>query len=181
MQSIVRKISKLVTVFMGGGASLSMAVVFIVVFLNSLRRYTIGKSFEWGEELPIFVAIYGIMFGSAWAYLEDRHIKFTMLVGFLSEKTSRYLFMLVDLVMVITGSLLAYSGYLFAAKRGAMESSGMINLAKQLTAITGLKHFLVFGTLYPYQAAMIGGGIMVAIAAILKFLQRLTDGAPSCR
>jgi hypothetical protein len=35
------------------------------------------------------------------------------------------------------------------------------------------------GHQYPYQAAMVLGGILLAIAALLKLLQRLTeDGAP---
>ncbi len=175
MQRIVQQISKFFTGLFAGGSSVTMAAVFIIVCINSIRRYTIGKSFEWGEELPVFLAVYGIMFGAAYAYMQDRHIKFTMLVGFLPEKATRYLYMLVDLVMTGIGILLTHSGYLFMLKRGKIESSGMINLAKDLKALTGIDQMLVFGHLYPYQAAMIVGGVLLTIAAVLRLLQRLAE------
>jgi len=175
MQRIVQRISKFFTALFAGGSSATMAAVFIIVCVNSIRRYTIGKSFEWGEELPVFLAVYGIMFGAAYAYMQDRHIKFTMLVGFLPEKATRYIYMLVDLVMIVTGALLTYSGYLFMLKRGKMESSGMISLAKDLSAMTGIDQMLVFGHLYPYQAAMVAGGVLLTIAAVLRFLLRLGE------
>ena len=61
IQRIIQRATRLFSQFAAAGASLSMAVLFLIVFTNSLRRYTIGKSFEWGEELPIFIAIYGVM------------------------------------------------------------------------------------------------------------------------
>jgi len=137
MQRILQRITRLFSQFAAGGASLSMAVLFLIVFINSVRRYTIGKSFEWGEELPIFIAIYGVMFGIAWAYIQDRHIRFTMLVGFLPESWTRKLYMLVDLIMVVNGGLLTYSGWMFVIRRGRLEASGIINLAKGLKALTG--------------------------------------------
>jgi len=151
-----------------------MFTVFLIVFINSLRRYTFGKSLEWGEELPVFIAVYGIMFGMAYAYMEDRHIRFTILVGFLKESFTRKLFILVDLVMIATGALLTWSGWLFVLKRGGMESSGMINVAKDLKQLTGLDQMLWIGHLYPYQAAMVLGGVMITIAAILKMLSRFS-------
>jgi hypothetical protein len=35
-----------------------------------------------------------------------------------------------------------------------------------------------FGHQYPYQAAMVLGGVMLAIAALLKFLMRLSETPP---
>lgn len=175
MQQLVQKISQFFLRIFAGGASLTMITVFLIVFFNSLRRYTIGKSFEWGEELPVFLAVYGVMFGAAYAYLQDRHIKFTMLVGFLPEKATKYLFAFVDLIMVAVGSLLTYSGWLFVTKRGGIESSGMISLAKQIKEISGIDQMLIFGHLYPYQFAMVLGGILLTLAALLRFLQRLTE------
>jgi TRAP-type C4-dicarboxylate transport system permease small subunit len=179
MQRIIQRATRLFSKFAAGGASLSMAVLFLIVFTNSLRRYAIGKSFESGEELPIFIAIYGVMFGIAWAYLEDRHIRFTMLIRFLSESLIRKLYIIVDVIMVVNGVLLTYSGWMFVIKRGGVEASGIINLAKNLRDLTGWDSLIWIGHQYPYQAAMVLGGILLAIAALLKLLQRLTeDGAP---
>ncbi len=172
MQNTVDRVSRFFTWCFAKGASISMFAVFMIVFINSLRRYTIGKSLEWGEELPVFIAVYGIMFGAAYAYMQDRHIRFTVLVGFLPESFTRKLYMLVDLIMIATGTLLTWSSWLFVVKRGGMESSGMINMAKDLKDLTGWDQMIWIGHLYPYQAAMILGGVMLTIAALLKLLSR---------
>jgi TRAP-type C4-dicarboxylate transport system permease small subunit len=177
MQHIIQGITRLFSKFTAAGASLSMAVLFLIVFINSTRRYAIGKSFEWGEELPIFIAIYGVMFGVAWAYMEDRHIRFTMLVGFLSASLTRKLYILVDLIVMVSGVMLTYSGWLFVMKRGSVEASGIISLAKGLRALTGWESMIWIGYQYPYQAAMALGGIMLTIAALLKLLGRITESA----
>ena len=174
MHSTVERISRFFTNFFASGASISMLIVFLIVFINSVRRYSIGKSYEWGEELPVFIAIYGIMFGMAYAYMQDRHVRFTIVVGFLSASFTRKLYLLVDLIVIATGAVLSWSGWLFIIKRGSMESSGMINLAKNLKDITGWDQLIWLGHFYPYQAAIILGGILLVIAATLKLLSRLT-------
>ena len=175
MYRIVQNLSRFFTRIVAGGASFSMLIVFSIVFFNSVRRYTVGKSYEWGEQLPVFIAIYGLLFGVAWAYMQDRHIRFTLLVGFLPESLTRKLYMLVDIIMVATGGLLTYSGYLFVLKRGGMEASGLISSAKQLKAATGWGDMIWIGHFYPYQSAMIIGGALLTIAAILRFLMRLSE------
>ena len=177
MRRFIQRATRVCSQFASAGASLSMAVLFLIILINSLRRYTIGKSFEWGEELPIFVAIYGVMFGMVWAYIQDRHIRFIMLVRFLSEFWNRKLYMLVDLIMVVNGVLLTYSGWLFVLKRGRVEASGIISLAKELKALTGWDSMTWIGHQYPYQAAMVLGGVLLTIAALLKLLQRFTENA----
>lgn len=152
-----------------------MFFVFLIIFINSVRRYTFGKSLEWGEELPVFIAIYGIMFGIAWAYLNDQHIRFTLLVDFISEKLAKILNFIVDVIMMGTGGLLAYSGYLFAMKRGSIESSGMINLAKDLSSFFEIESLIILGQMFPYQFAMALGGAMLSISALIRFLNRLNE------
>jgi TRAP-type transport system small permease protein len=175
MYHTVQNISRYFARFAAGGASLSMLIVFLIVFINSVRRYTFGKSYEWGEQLPVFIAIYGILFGVAWAYIQDRHIRFTLLVGFLPDTLTHKLYLLVDIIMIATGGLLTYSGYLFVLKRGGLEASGLISTAKDLKAATGLEDLIWLGHFYPYQSAMIIGGAMLTIAALLRLLLRLSE------
>jgi len=175
MPHMIDKITRRFSQLAAGGASLSMMLLFLIVFVNSVRRYAIGKSFEWGEELPIYLGIYGVMFGMAWAYVQDRHIRFTMLVGFLSESMTRKLYILVDVIMVVNGLMLTYSGWMFVIKRGRLESPGIINMAKWLKALTGWDGMIWIGHMYPYQAAIIIGGALLTIAALLKLLQRISE------
>ena len=174
---VVQKLSRFFTGLFAGGASLSMMALFAIIFFNSVRRYTFGKSIEWGEELPVFIAVYGFMFGAAYAYMQDRHVRFTILVGFLSRSATEKLYMLVDLIMVGIGGLMAWSGWQFVIKRGGMETSGLIGLAKALRAATGWDWTIWLGHFYPYQAAIILGGVMLVIAALLKLMERGIDKA----
>ena len=176
-RSAVQKVSRFFTGLFAGGASLSMMALFAIILFNSLRRYSFGKSLEWGEELPTLIAVYGFMFGAAYAYMQDRHIRFTILVGFLSRASTEKLYMLVDLIMVGIGGLLAWSGWQFVLKRGGMEASALIGLAKDLRAVTGWDWTIWLGHYYPYQTAMILGGVMLSVAALLKLLQRVIDRA----
>lgn len=179
MQRLLQHANRLFERIAAAGASLSMAVLFLIVFINSIRRYTLGKSLEWGEELPVFVAIYGVMFGMAWAYLQDRHIRFTMLVGFLPDSWTRKLYALVDLIVLLSGGLLAYSGWMFASRRGVLEASGIINLAKQLRDLTGWETLIWIGHQYPYQFSMVMGGVMLSVAAALRLGTRLGPQTPA--
>mgnify|MGYP000216675061 FL=1 len=175
MHRTVQRVSHAYSRFLAHGASFAMISLFLIVFINSVRRYTLGKSLEWGEQLPVFIAIYGVMFGAAWAYLQDKHIRFTILVGFLSDSSTQKLYLLVDLVMALTGALLTYSGWLFVIKRGAIEASGIINLAKEIKALFGWDALIWIGHQYPYQSAMMIGGGLLFIAAVLRFLMRFSD------
>lgn len=156
------------------GAGLSMAALFAIIFVNSLRRYTIGKSFEWGEELPIYCGIYGMMLGTAYAYLQDRHIRFTILVDFLSDRARHWTFAAVDLLVAATGALLAWSGVLFVQRRGGVEASGLIGQIRKAADASGQQWLEMFGHLAFWQASMVVGGLLLALAAIVKFFERLS-------
>lgn len=176
-RAVVQKMSRFFTGLFAAGASLSMMALFAIIFFNSVRRYTFGKSLEWGEELPVFIAVYGFMFGAAYAYMQDRHVRFTILVGFLPRAITEKLYMLLDLIIVGISGLMAWSGWQFIVKRGGMETSGLIGLAKNLREITGWDWTIWLGYFYPYQAAMVLGGVMLSIAALLRFLERGIDKA----
>lgn len=152
-----------------------MMALFAIILFNSLRRYTFGKSLAWGEELPVFLAIYGFMFGAAYAYMQDRHVRFTILITFLPRHLIARLYMLLDLFMVVIGGFMAWSGWQFVLKRGGMETSALISVAKDLRDATGWDWIVWMGHLYPYQAAMIIGGVMLSVAAVLKFMERGLD------
>lgn len=175
MKNILDKVSNLFSKFLAVGAGFSMFAIFMIIFINATRRYAVGKSFEWGEQLPVFCAIYGIMFGMAWAYLNDQHVRFTILVDFIPEKVANRLSMVVDIVMIGTGMLFTYSGYLFAMRRGGIEASGLINTAKAFKELTGLDSMILIGQMYPYQFAMAIGGVLLVIAALLRFLNRISE------
>lgn len=157
----------------GFGAGLSMALVFAIIFINSLRRYTVGESVSWGEELPIYLTIYGVMFGLALAYLQDRHIRFTIFTDFLSFRLRERLFAAVDLITVAAGVGLMVSGHEYAARRGHITSSGLRSTGRWLADTTGLEWLNWIGKVGTWQYAMAIGGAILAVAALIRFIERL--------
>lgn len=169
------KLHKVYSRFLAAGAGLCMFLVFSVVLINAVRRYTIGQSLIWGEEFPVFLAVYGVMFGMAWAYLDDHHVNFSLLSGLFNDKINQWLGMLTDTIVLVVGVMLAWSGVLFVAKRGKIEASGMRYFAEDLSNWTGLQKISLLGKLYPYQSAIVVGGILLALAAALRLTMRLAD------
>lgn len=171
----LQRVTRFFARLFAAGAGLSMLGLFLIIVVNSTRRYSLGRSLEWGEELPVYIAIYGVMFGMAWAYLQDRHVRFTILVAFTPASWVRRLNLVVDAAMVTIGAMLAWSGYLFAAKRGGIEAPGLINGARSLGDLFGWDGLVVLGRMYPYQLAIALGGVMIAIAALLRLLNRVAE------
>ncbi|MER5171049.1 TRAP transporter small permease [Thioclava kandeliae] len=154
-------------------AGLSMALVFAIIFINSLRRYLVGQSVPWGEELPIYLTIYGVMFGLALAYLNDNHIRFTILVDMISRKSRETLYLFVDVITFVSGLLLAYAGHSFAMKRGKLAASGLKSTGNWLAQHTGIDALVWVGKVGTWQYAIAIGGALLAVAAVLKFIERL--------
>lgn len=165
-------INKVALRFFAFGAFLSMALVFAIIFFNSLRRYTFGQSVPWGEELPIYLTIYGVMFGLALAYMQDRHIRFTIITDLLPVSIREKLFTLSDLVTVAVGAGLAYAGHSFATRRGHIDASGLKSAGKWLSETTGIEGLIWVSKIGTWQYAITIGGSMLAIAALLKFIER---------
>lgn len=119
------------------GCGLVVALVSGIILVGALRRYLFGLSFTWGEELPVYLAIYGVMFGVALSYMQDRHMRFTIVTDFLSGKSREILFAVMDVATMICGLLLAWSGWLFATRQPIMEASGIISSARSRAESTG--------------------------------------------
>ncbi len=157
------------------GAGLSMALVFLIIFGNASRRYLFGNSVSWGEELPIYLTIYGVMFGLAQAYLSDSHIRFTVLTDMLSDRVRRLLFTGVDAVTVVAGIALTWSGIVFGIRRADRDASGLTALADAIAGATGLPALEWLGRMGPWQLAIAFGGALLTIAAMIRFAERLAE------
>lgn len=168
----MEKINGFVRRILGFATGMSMALVFGIIFFNSLRRYVVGKSVPWGEELPIYLTIYGVMFGLALAYMTDSHIRFTILIDFLSARAKQMLFLASDVLTCVSGIALAYAGHAFALRRGSVDASGLKSLADGWAASTGIDALVWIGKIGTYQYAMAIGGVLLAVAGALKLAER---------
>lgn len=169
------RIDRIAQTVLAAAAATMMALVFLIIFVNSVRRYTTGASIPWGEEAPVYLAIYGVMFGMGLAYLQDRHIRFTVLTDMLAERLRRRLFAAMDLATAATGAMLLWSGIAFAARRPDRTASGLIGSARDLAEATGLPALEWLGRMGTWQSAIAVGGAILMLAALIRFTLRLRE------
>lgn len=159
------------------GAGCSMALVFAIIFVNAVRRYTLGKSIPWGEELPIYLTIYGVMFGIAYAYMTDSHIRFSVVSDLMPARVREWLWISCDAITATAGLALAVAGHAFALRRGGLDSSGLKSTGDWLAESTGFPVLAWIGKVGTWQYAIALGGLILAVAAFLRLLERLQEGA----
>ena len=128
----------------------SLFVIFGVILVSSMSRYLLNSPIQWSEEVAKYAMIYGTMFGMALCYLEGIHIRFTFLEDLVSDKIRHFLHFISDAIALISGGVIAYSGYLFMMKRGGIKAPG-----------TGIE-------MYYFQVAMVIGGLCLIIAALIR-------------
>lgn len=155
-----------------------MAGVFLIIFVNAVRRYTTGKSFVWGEELPVYLAVYGIVFGLTVAHLQSRHIRFNFLTDRLAPRLREALGLFIEVCVAVIGATLAYSGWLTMAKRGGVEASSLVRIARDAAEMFGIAQIQALGHMSAWLFAISLGGALLAIAATLNIAHRLRDGKP---
>lgn len=128
---------------------LSLFITFAVVLASSLSRYLLSSPFVWSEELAKYAMIYGVMFGGALAFLDGTQIRLGLLADAAPSRAQPYLSALMSVVCLLFGAVLAWSGWLFANKRGGILSSG-----------------LDVPMFYPQLAMTIGGIAFVAVGIV---------------
>ncbi|MCA0934169.1 TRAP transporter small permease [Vibrio alginolyticus] len=137
-------------------AGTSLLTVFVVMLFTTISRYFFNTSILWGEELCKYAMIYGVMFATTICYLDELHIKFSVLSSVKSAKFQKALEIITDLAVFASALILIWSGYLFVAKRGAIESPGI-----------GV-------SMYYFQSALVIGGVCLLIAASLRLAAQLS-------
>ncbi|NVK71960.1 MAG: TRAP transporter small permease [Oceanospirillaceae bacterium] len=130
----------------------SLFVIFGVILISSLSRYLFNSPIQWSEEVAKYAMIYGTMFGTTLCYLEGIHIRFSFLEDMVSTKVRHALNVISDIIALVSGCVLAYSGYIFMMKRGGIQAPG-----------TGIQ-------MYYFQAAMVIGGVCLVIAAAIRLV-----------
>ena len=159
MSALLSRIHRGLIFFNGSLAGLAMMLIFLLVAGNAFARYTYGGSISWGEETAIYLMIYGLMFGMAWAYLQDKHIGFDLIRRLLPAHWMRWQAVAVDLVVLAVGIGLMVSAVEFISARGGRTSSS-----------TGMPMWL-------FQASMLLGGGLLSLSALVMGALRLSQPA----
>ncbi|OPL17511.1 MAG: hypothetical protein AVO38_00565 [delta proteobacterium ML8_D] len=102
-----------------------MSGLVVLVILSVFLRYLFNISFNWTEELIVFIFIattyFGIILGVKW----DEHIKVSILVDKLPPKVKIFFDVAISIITLITVIVAAYLSLGWIEKVGAKISSGL--------------------------------------------------------
>jgi len=126
-----------------------MLVMFILVFINVLGRYGIGKSWAAAEEISTFLMIWVVYLGAGLALREGRHAAIDMFQDKLPVELRRPLRALLGVVILVFFGVLAWLGIRMSIFGWSQETiatqmpTGIPYLAIPLGAIMFCMHLVL--------------------------------------
>ncbi len=130
MAKIIKGISGMLNFFIA--AAISLMTIF--VFGNVVLRYVFNSGITWSEELSRFLFIWMIFLGSILGLKDNEHLGVDMLVKKLSAKGRKLLYVISNLLIMVTLVLLFDGSWKLT----------MINL-DQTAPATGMPYFFIYG------------------------------------
>ncbi len=131
-------------------SGMCLAVMVILVVINTILRYSISSSIVQTEELCRYLFLWSTYLAVITVYRKRQHIKVTILTDYLSQQANKILAVAVEIMSIVVLGILAYGSYLY------FEESTMIG---QVTYI-------------PYKA-MIAPVMIAGICCIFLSVQHL--------
>jgi TRAP-type C4-dicarboxylate transport system permease small subunit len=119
--SIARRIEKTLDF----AAALMLAVMVVCLGIQIVGRYLFHLTPVWSEEVARFMFVWMTMLASAAALRPGGHLAVTVLLGSASPKARKVLMVVRDVLILATVSLLAWTGWQFAALNAGQESPAM--------------------------------------------------------
>lgn len=131
----------------------TMAVMVLIMFVQSTSRYVTGTSFSWGSELAQYLHIWQIWIGASLAVRVQAHVRVDVFINLLPPKIRRYLNFLGLLCWFFFAGFLAYEGSKYVMEVLATgQTSPSLHVPMWI----------------PYLAIPIGGSLM-----IIRLIQQL--------
>jgi|SRR5690625_1706384 len=125
---------------------LTMAVMVLIMFVQSTSRYVTGTSFSWGSELAQYLHIWQIWIGASLAVRVQAHVRVDVFINLLPSKIRRYMNLLGLLCWFFFAGFLAYEGSKYVMEVLATgQTSPSLHVPMWI----------------PYLAIPIGGSLMI--------------------
>ena len=161
--SIIKKISSLVAKIGASFVIASYAIMIIVTLVEVFRRYFMGHSFEWAEEMVRFLLVSSTFIGGSVAYKKANLVFFDLLQNKLSRRKNDILNLLNNAVILV---------FLFVLLK--LGSDYMLSPTVLLQKSPGLGLPMVF----PYASIPLGVLFMIlfTIENIGVRIQRIRTG-----
>ena len=123
----------------------SLLIMVILMFTQSISRYALGSSFSWGSELAQYLHVWQIWIGASLAVRMQAHIKVDVFINLFPKNIKKYINLLGLIAWFIFALFLAYEGTKYVIDVQASSQSSPS---------------LKIGMWIPYLAIPLGGALM---------------------
>lgn len=124
---------------------ISLLIMVILMFSQSIGRYAVGNSFSWGSELAQYLHVWQIWIGASLAVRMQSHIKVDVFINLFPDNIKKFINILGIIAWFIFALFLAYEGTKYVID---VQSSGQTSPS------------LKIGMWIPYIAIPLGGALM---------------------
>ena len=143
------------------GAALIVAVLYN--FVNVVGRYIVGRTFISADEVQIYIMVYIAFLGAALATWRRAHLRMDVLVHRLPRGAQTVLGVVELALTVVLAAFVCYVAW---------------NYVKQMAGLDARSQNAGIPMWLPHSAIVLGFGL-IAILAVLQFLQSLRKGEGS--
>ncbi|MGM8366744.1 TRAP transporter small permease [Virgibacillus sp. W0181] len=132
---------------------ITMAVMVLLMFVQSSSRYLLGNSLSWGSELAQYLHVWQIWVGASLAVRMQSHIRVDVFIKLFPPKVQRFLNLIALLCWFVFAAFLAFEGSKYVAD---------VLISGQTSPSLHVPMWI------PYLAIPIGGALMV-----LRLIQQM--------
>lgn len=123
----------------------SLLIMVILMFTQSISRYALGNSFTWGSELAQYLHVWQIWIGASLAVRMQSHIKVDVFINLFSKNIKKVISIIGLIAWFVFALFLAYEGTKY-----------VIDIQVSAQTSPSLK----IGMWIPYLAIPLGGALM---------------------
>jgi len=110
-------------------AAFGISAGVLLAFINVIARFVFHKGIDWAFELTNYLFIWSALFGAAYCFRKECHIKVTLLIDLLPPSFSKYITILAKLITLFYLLAVSYFGYLFIFDpEFGLKASGEISI-----------------------------------------------------
>lgn len=124
---------------------LSLLIMVLLMFSQSVSRYVFGTSFVWGSELSQYLHVWQIWIGASLAIRMQSHIRVDVFLNLFPKNIKKYINLLGTIAWFVFAVFISYEGTKYVVD---MQINGQTSPS------------LKIGMWLPYLAIPIGGALM---------------------
>lgn len=136
-----------------------MIIMSALIFLQVIMRYVFNNSLSWSEELTVFISTYMIWVAGSFAIKKDAHLRITLFIDMLGEKSRVIAYILIDVIWLLFSFYMIYLGE-------KMVRMSFIN--KRISPAMQVPMWIIY-------AALLIGSFLMCLSLITKICERIAE------